>query len=98
VIGCGAFQIDAPTKTFVYGMYCEDQQMPGSGLPPVSESYFNEIWRDDYGDQVRLRKYHRFSKCEVCLRLKNDKASFKYGSEHRKVAQGQLRAHYDQIR
>jgi hypothetical protein len=91
-------QIDAPTKTAVYGMYMEDAISPGSGLPLVSESYFNEIWREDYGHQVRLRKYHRFSKCEECLRLKNERAKYKHGSAYRSIAQAELHKHWALIR
>jgi hypothetical protein len=90
--------INAPTKKFVYDMYVKDQQQKDSGLPEVSQSYFNKIWREQYGKIVRLRKFHRFSKCKTCLQLKGDRAREPHGSAQRRAIQAELLKHYAQIR
>ena len=70
---------------------------------PPSESYFNLVWRH-HMPHVKVRKVHRFSKCEVCeeiaLSLARCGSNFGAAEELRKLKKSHLshismeRAHY----
>ena len=60
-------------------MYIADaEQYPGV-FPATDRKYFLEVWRDSHMNElVRVRKYARFTKCDVCQDLKGRK--LKHGS------------------
>ena len=92
------YQVPAPDRASVFKWYEEDRKMLPSLYPKCSVQYFLRVWRTDIHTLVRLRRYSRFTKCEVCLDLKRRKAKTARGRKTDKKLMAELIKHYALIR
>lgn len=92
------YQVAAPDKKSVHSWYMADHALYPKVYPAVTTNYFLKIWRHNVGALIRLRRYSRFTKCEVCLSLKREKTQH---GRNRRLPESifqRLTAHYRLIR
>jgi hypothetical protein len=68
-------------------------QAAAATMEPVSEKHFYKIWRQDPDlRRIRCRRYLRFSKCDLCVKLRaNVPHSLSGGLSHRQIDKSKRR-------
>jgi hypothetical protein len=69
------YQVSAPDRKSVADWYLEDCKRYPDVFKEVKSHTFLKMWRVYFNDVVKLRKYHRFAKCKVCITLRAEKNS-----------------------
>ena len=84
------YQLSAPKKIDVWKWYEEDVKEWPTVYKSVSKQHFYKIWRVRVPD-VKLRKVLRFTKCDVCQRLRAIREDRSKSMLERENAVAQLR-------
>ncbi len=90
------YQISAPDRSTVWKWYSEDCKKYAI-FRACSRQYFLQVWAQHYSI-VKLRKYMRFTRCELCVKLRTEKSSRSISRREREKLVQKLQSHFDQIR
>ena len=71
------YQVFAPTKRAVYNIYKADSINCPQVWPQLSYSTFARVWAK-YKSNFKLRRHLRFSKCRVCVTLREVRCHLAY--------------------
>jgi len=93
----GFLTIPAAKKATVYKWYCDDAEKWPCCYQKCAKSYFNFVWREYYKN-IKCRKWLRFAKCAICVRLRDIIANRENTREDRKRAQMELKEHYEAMK
>ena len=68
----GWFMVNHSRRRYLWEDYMVDVELlsnvPGA-YPELTKGYFCYVWKECF-PEIRMRKYHRFSKCEFCVALR----------------------------
>ena len=81
----------------VWRWYEKGKKYP-SVFPKASESYFMRVWEQHHSDDIKCRKYVRFTKCDVCVGLRATKNDRSKSSREPAAAEAKLEKHYEFVR
>ena len=81
-------------RKYLWGDYNADTVLRPEMYPDCSKEWFCEVWRHQF-PELRLRKYHRFSKCDFCIEQRAIRGDRKVPLNTRLEAKARLKAHIE---
>ena len=90
--------LSASTKKTVHEWYLDDCRLFPTIFVPCQAEWFCKVWREKYGDKLKLRKHCKFTKCNLCIEQRGIKNNRKLTIGLRLEARKRLERHYAQVK
>lgn len=88
----GWYMVPHSRRRYLYREYVQDSDARPALYSPCTKAWFCSVWREHF-PELRLRKFHRFTKCTFCVRCRSTLSDRKLSEAVRLEAKVRLKQH-----